>query len=133
MRIGFSGMLIALAALLCLTPANAKDSAKDDARPLLHYSIGKLHARTPGPVSGGLLLLGGGDRDHDAMQWFFSKAGNGHIVILRASQGAQIGEEFYRELGGIQSAETFVFHDRSAATDRRMLARLRKAAATEIR
>ena len=96
-------------------------------KPLQRYHIGNLTSATPGPVSGGLLLMGGGDRHVDAMKWFFTKAGHGHIVILRASQGGQVGEEFYRDIGGIQSAETFVFSDRSAATDARMLRALRNA------
>jgi beta-aspartyl-peptidase (threonine type) len=91
------------------------------------YVIGNLGAPTPGPVSGGLLLLGGGDRDDEAMRWFFGKAGNGHIVVLRASYGPEIGREFYRERGGVRSVETYVFSDRSAARDRRMLARLKRA------
>jgi beta-aspartyl-peptidase (threonine type) len=78
-------------------------------------------------VSGGLLLMGGGDRNVDAMRWFFTKAGHGHIVILRATQKGEIGKEFYREVGGIASAETFVTLDRSAADDPRLQAALRSA------
>lgn len=92
-----------------------------------HYKQGKLDAPTPGSVSGGLLLMGGGDRNYDAMRWFFSKAGNGHILVLRASQEGQIGKEFYSEIGGIQSAETFVFLDRAASTNEMILDRIRKA------
>lgn len=92
-----------------------------------HYQLGKVKAATPDPVSGGLLLMGGGDRNIDAMKWFFAKAGHGHIVILRASQAGEIGEEFFHELGGIKSAETFVFTDRSAANNPRILASLKRA------
>jgi beta-aspartyl-peptidase (threonine type) len=88
-----------------------------------HYQIGTLTSATPDPVSGGLLLMGGGDRNHDAMHWFFAKAGHGHIVILRASQAGQVGKEFYKDIGGIQSAETFVFTDRAASSDPRCLPR----------
>jgi beta-aspartyl-peptidase (threonine type) len=78
-------------------------------------------------VSGGLLLLGGGDRDDEAMRWFFAKAGNGHIVVLRASYGPETGEEFYKERGGVRSVETWVFEDRASASDRKMLASLARA------
>ena len=71
--------------------------------------------------------MGGGDRHVDALRWFFEKAGRGHIVILRASQAGEIGQEFYREVGGIQSAETFVFFNRSAANERRILNAIRNA------
>src|SRR5690606_26747081 len=92
-----------------------------------HYLVGDRTARTPGKVQPGLLLMGGGDRNHDALRWFMAKAGRGHIVVLRASQGGEIGEEFHNEVGGIASVETFVFHDRAAAYDRAVLRALRRA------
>lgn len=92
-----------------------------------HYLVGDRTARTPGKVQPGLLLMGGGDRNHDALRWFMAKAGHGHIVVLRASQGGEIGEEFHNEVGGIASVETFVFHDRAAAYDRAVLRALRRA------
>lgn len=113
--VAFSGM--AAAAI----PVSAKDVA------FKRYEIGNLSAPTPGPVSGGLLLLGGGDRNSESMHWFFGKAGHGHIVVLRASQGPEIGEEFFNQIGGVASVETFVFFRRSAATSRAILDSLKKA------
>jgi beta-aspartyl-peptidase (threonine type) len=118
------GILLALLAALPLAPAAAKDAKE---QPYEHYVFGKLGTPTPGPVSGGLLLMGGGDRNIDSMKWFFGKAGNGHIVVISASYGKEIGEEFFNEVGGIQSTEIFVFHARSQAYDKKILARLRKA------
>lgn len=92
-----------------------------------HYLLGDRSAATPGEVQPGLLLMGGGDRNHEAMRWFMDKAGHGHIVVLRASQGGQIGDEFYNEIGGIQSAETFVFRDREAAYDPTILKAMAEA------
>ncbi|TAA36353.1 peptidase T [Pseudoxanthomonas winnipegensis] len=92
-----------------------------------HYLLGDARAATPGKVQPGLLLMGGGDRNHDALRWFFAKAGNGHLVVLRASQAGEVGEEFYREVGGPVSVETFVFHDRQAAYDPKMLQALKRA------
>lgn len=109
---------------LWVTPAAAKEAKEKSAE---HYVFGKRNSPTPGPVSDGLLLMGGGDRNVDAMKWFFAKAGNGHIVVISASYGQEIGEEFYKEIGGIQSAEIFVFHARSQAYDKKILDRLRKA------
>jgi beta-aspartyl-peptidase (threonine type) len=116
-------LLLLVVAALGLGPAvaHAKTKAFD------RYVEGKLSAPTPGQRSGGLLLMGGGDRNHDAMRWFFAKAGNGHIVILRASYAGEIGKEFVKEIGGVASAETFVFHDRAAASDPRILAALARA------
>ena len=92
-----------------------------------HYVLGDTTAQTPGEVRPGLLLMGGGDRNFDALRWFMARAGHGHVVVLRASQGGEIGEEFFNEVGGIQSVETFVFHDREAASDPRIIASLKRA------
>lgn len=92
-----------------------------------HYLLGDRAAATPGQVQPGLLLMGGGDRNHEALRWFMDKAGHGHIVVLRASMGGQIGDEFYNEIGGIRSAETFVFRDREAAYDPAVLTALANA------
>lgn len=116
-------LLLLVVAALGFSPATA--SAKT--RTFDRYVEGKLSALRPGQPSGGLLLMGGGDRNHDAMRWFFAKAGNGHIVILRASYAGEIGKEFVKEIGGVASAETFVFHDRAASADPRILAALRRA------
>jgi beta-aspartyl-peptidase (threonine type) len=64
------------------------------------------------------------------MRWFMKQAGNGHIVVLRASQAGEIGEEFFNEVGGIKSVETFVFKDREASTDPKILAALKRATAS---
>ena len=94
---------------------------------LQRHFIGDAARPTPGEPSPGLLLMGGGDRNFDALRWFLAKAGNGHVVVLRASMGGEIGEEFHDEVGGVASVETFVFTSREQATDARMLASLRKA------
>lgn len=111
--------LVALAAA-CFAPLAA-------ARALDVYLEGDPASPAPAPVSGGLLLIGGGDHSAEAMRWFIAKAGHGHIVILRASQHGEVGTEFYREIGGVLSAETFVTHSRSASRDPHLLDALRKA------
>ena len=114
-RRGALGMLLLAAAL----PAFAAKPA--------HYVLGDVSARTPGKVEPGLLLMGGGDRNFEAMRWFMKKAGNGHIVVLRASQAGEIGEEFFNEVGGIASVETYVFSDRESASDPAVLRSLKRA------
>ncbi len=113
--------LLAIAGL-ALVPAGAVQ-----AKALEVYFEGDPSGPAPAPVSGGLLLMGGGDHDIDAMHWFIAKAGHGHIVILRASLHGEASTEFYRELGGVLSAETFVTHRRSASYDKHLLEALRKA------
>lgn len=118
-RAGWSMLLAALLSAMAAAPALAADVG--------HHVLGDVQAKTPGKVQPGLLLMGGGDRNFDALRWFMQHAGNGHIVVLRASQGGEIGEEFFHEVGGIASVETFVFHDREAATDPKILAALKRA------
>jgi beta-aspartyl-peptidase (threonine type) len=91
------------------------------------YLVGDRKAPTPAKTAPGLLLMGGGDRNHGALRWFFDKAGHGHIVVLRASLGGEIGEEFYREVGGVASVETFVLHDREQSYDKQLLHALANA------
>ncbi|MFT4256689.1 MAG: isoaspartyl peptidase/L-asparaginase [Pseudoxanthomonas sp.] len=92
-----------------------------------HFVIGDLAAPTPGKVSPGLLLAGGGDRNREAVRWFLGKAGNGHVVVLSASYTTEIADEFYNQVGGVASVETFVFAGRENADDPKILARLKKA------
>ena len=111
-----------LAVLLCSGLAGAAQP-----RGYMQYLLGDPKAPTPGKVEPGLLLMGGGDRNHDALRWFLNKAGNGHLVVLRASQAGEVGEEFYNEVGGIASVQTFVFSDRQASYDRALLKALAHA------
>lgn len=92
-----------------------------------YYAIGDPAAATPGRVEPGLMLVGGGAWPYDAFRWMIARAGHGHIVVLRASGAAEAQDEFYKDIGGIVSAQTFVFHDRKAASDPAVLAAIRNA------
>ncbi len=92
-----------------------------------YYSIGDLSARRPARTRPGLMLVGGGEWDYSAFRWFAAQAGHGHIVVLRASGANEAGEEIYHQVGGVASVQTFVFHDRAAASDPRVLAALARA------
>ena len=92
-----------------------------------YYSVGDLTAPTPRPTAQGLMLMGGGGWPYDAWRWFLARAGNGHIVILRASGDGEAGKEIYNDIGGATSVETVVFDDRKAATDPKVLAIIARA------
>ena len=109
---------VVLAALAAM-PANARDYRR--------FFVGDAALATPGPVAPGLLLMGGGDRNFDALRWFLGKSGNGHVVVLRASQTTDVANEFYHDVGGVASVETFVFKDRGPSADPRILASLARA------
>ena len=81
------------------------------------YFIGDAGVPTPGKVSPGLLLVGGGDRNHGALRWFLDHAGNGHVVVLRASMTTDVADEMYKDVGHVASVETLVFKEQSAASD----------------
>ncbi len=112
---------LCLASLLCLValPAFARDYQR--------LIIGDRGLPTPGRVQPGLLLAGGGDRNRDAVRWFLGRAGNGHIVVLSASYTHEIADEFYKDVGGAASVETFVFANGKPATDPKILAALAHA------
>lgn len=116
-------LMLALATLALATPAARAKTAQG----YTSYEIGDLKAKTPGRTAFAMMLMGGGEWSHDAWRWFLSRAGNGHLVILRASGGADAGEEIFRDIGGVASVETFVFDDRKAASDPRVLASLARA------
>jgi beta-aspartyl-peptidase (threonine type) len=92
-----------------------------------HYQIGDLAKPSPAKTEPALLLVGGGAWDYDAFRWYAAKAGHGHIVILRASGAGEAGEEMFAKVGGVTSVETFVFDDRKAAYDPRVIAALARA------
>ncbi len=92
-----------------------------------YYEIGDLAAPRPRPTAFGLLLVGGGDWPYDGFRWFIERAGNGRIVILRASGDVEAQNEFFNDIGGITAAQTLVFSDRRAASDPRVLGIVRGA------
>ncbi len=118
----FASRFLLLAFALCLLYAGGAGAAD-----LQRHVIGDRALPTPGTPAPGLLLMGGGDRNFEALRWFLDKAGNGHVVVLRASLAGEIGEEFHDGVGGVASVETFVFSDREQASDARMLDSLRRA------
>ncbi len=75
---------------------------------------------------GGLQLEGGGTDQPEAFKWLIDHAGGGDIVVIRAS-GTDAYNPFIAKIGPTNSVETIVFHDRSAASDPEVLARLKQA------
>ncbi|MDN5781311.1 MAG: cyanophycinase [Luteimonas sp.] len=125
-----SRMFAAVVLAACLLPGGviaASPTPVSDGDGYRHYAIGDLAAARPGPVEPGLMLVGGGQWPHDAFRWMIDRAGHGHIVVLRASGAAEAQDEFYKNIGGVASAQTFVFSDRKAASDPAVLAALEAA------
>lgn len=117
-------IIVSLATALFALLFVASVSAAPKVVPASHdyYRIGDVSLKTPGQVRPGLMLMGGGDWPYDAFHWFFDRAGNGHIVVLRASYADENQQEMYEKIGGVASVETLVFHDRKASYDPKVLA-----------
>lgn len=86
-----------------------------------YYDIGDLDTPRAAQTEPAMMLMGGGDWVPDAFHWWLEKAGNGRIVILRASGGDELQERMYEEIGGAASVQTLVFHDRAPANDPEVL------------
>jgi beta-aspartyl-peptidase (threonine type) len=117
-RPGFLALVVLVAGVV---HAAAKPAAWD------YYKTGDLKAARPGPTSGAMLLLGGGDWPVPAFKWFVERMGHGHLVIIRASYGDELQKEVIETIGGVASAETIVFHSRAAASDPKVLSILERA------
>lgn len=107
-----AALLLAGMGLLAAAPAGAAGHT--------YYLTGNPADVRPA-TSGGLLLMGGGGDVDDAFRWFVRQAGGGDLVVLRASGGDGYHAYASERIGGIDSVETIVFHDRSAASDPEVL------------
>jgi len=71
--------------------------------------------------------MGGGREIDAAFKWFAAQAGHGHIVILRASGDDELQNWIYRDIRGVASVQTLIFHARAPASDPRVLAIVKHA------
>ncbi len=102
--------------------ANASTASDPMQQGYEYFAIGKLAAATPDRTRAGLALMGGGKEVDAAFKWLVGHAGHGHIVILRASGDDALQNYIYRDVGGVTSVQTLIFHSRAAARDPRVLA-----------
>lgn len=114
-RIILSGLFVLLAVMLA-------------AQPYTSYFTGSSSDVAPAPL-GGACLMGGATEHDGAMAWFLQRANGGDVLVLRASGSNGYNNYMYSELGGINSVETIVFNNASAATDPYVLERIDKAEA----
>lgn len=123
-RRGWLGLLLACMMLPCLVAAAATPAKTTGYE---YLAVGDIAAKTTGKTSPGLLLMGGGREIDDAFKWFAAQAGHGHIVILRASGDDALQEYIYRDVGGVASVQTLIFHARGPSSDPRVLDIVRHA------
>ncbi len=81
----------------------------------------------------GLCLMGGATENDSASTWWLQRAGGGDIVVLRASGSNGYNSYFFTDLGQtVNSVETIVFNDATAAQDPYVRRRIAEAEALWI-
>ncbi len=108
-----------LAAMVCSGLCRAADYT--------YYLTGNAADVRPNQTEGALLLMGGGGDVDEAFHWFVRKAGGGDIVVLRASGADGYNDYIYSKIGGVDSVETLLFHNRAASDDPKVLEIIRNA------
>jgi len=119
---------------LCMTSCATEEPAEDPPAPKQYtsYFTGNQADKNSSPL-GGICLMGGATENDEAMRWFLERASGGDVVVLRASGSDGYNNYFYNELGvDVNSVNTIVFRDRSAASDEEVLAAVEKAEALWI-
>ena len=99
--------LVTLTSIVLATAASAQSYTS--------YLVGDVADVETEPFNRTVLAGGGGDSDA-AMISFLSAADGGDVVVLRASGSDGYNDYLYADLGiTVNSVETIVFHDASAA------------------
>lgn len=113
-------LLFALTLLGCKTEAPQKTSTPStpEAQALRPASIGIVGdtADVNTPVSGGLVLMGGGRDVESALKWMIGRSGGGDVVIIRAT-GTDAYNPFIAGLGDVNSVETLKIDTRELANN----------------
>ena len=76
----------------------------------------------------GIVLMGGAGEDDNAMTWFLERVNGGDVVVIRTSGSDGYNDYLFSDLGvTVNSVETIVFNNASAATDPYVVQRLQQA------
>lgn len=93
------------------------------------YFAGNANDVITSPL-GGICMMGGASESDEAMQWFLQRANGGDVLVLRASGSNGYNNYMYSQLGvNINSVESIVFHNASAAFDPYIHQRIQRAEA----
>jgi cyanophycinase-like exopeptidase len=77
--------------------------------------------------------MGGAGENDNAMRWFLERAVGGDILVIRASGSDGYNDYLFEDLGvEVNSVETIVFHNETAASDSYVLQQLQNAEAIWI-
>jgi cyanophycinase len=119
-NLALKSILLLVTCLFCIQAQASRLSSDFD-----YYVSGTPDDTTP-VVTGGLMLMGGGAEVAPAFRWMLERAGQGRVLVLRAS-GRDEYHQVFKEMGSTRSIETIVFKNRDASFDKFVIERLRKA------
>jgi cyanophycinase-like exopeptidase len=93
------------------------------------YFTGSTNDITTSPT-GGVCMMGGASEHDEAMKWFLNRADGGDVLVLRASGSDGYNNYMYSSLGvNLNSVETIVFNNATAANDNYIKDKINKAEA----
>ncbi|MCU0449272.1 MAG: cyanophycinase [Bernardetiaceae bacterium] len=120
-----------LAACGQTSPEPAPAPVAAEANPVQTWVVGDT-ADVQTVTRPGCLLAGGSTDVDEAMRWLIERSGGGDFVVLRASGADGYNSYLYRELGGVNSCQTFLVNSREKAANPTLLRRVRQAEALFI-
>ena len=78
--------------------------------------------------TGGICLMGGASEHDEAMKWFLQQSDGGDVLVIRATGSNGYNDYLFNQLGiNLNSVETIVFHDATAAIEPYVLDKIEKA------
>jgi cyanophycinase len=122
-------VLVVFSLILSITGASGALAAPAKAS-YEYYVVGRDVDVTPSTTAGQLLMGGGTDVDA-AFQWMINKAGGGDFVVIRAT-GTDAYNPYIYGLGTVDSVETIIIKNRTAASDPFVVNKIRNAEALFI-
>ena len=122
-------IIIMMLAVLFLQTANAQ--AGKAAKVSYEYYVVGNDGDVNTSTSAGFVLMGGSTDVDAAFQWMINKSGGGDFVVIRAT-GTDAYNPYIYELGTVDSIETVIIKDRTAASDPFVVDKIRNAEALFI-
>jgi cyanophycinase len=122
---------LALTACGQTNPAPSPAPEAPEAYPVQTWLVGDT-ADVQTATRPGCLLAGGSTDVDPAMRWLIERGGGGDFVVLRASGSDGYNPYIYRELGGVNSCQTFLVNSREKAANPTLIRRVRQAEAVFI-
>ncbi len=126
LKVSFQGII-----MLVLIAATFSGSSVSAGKVGYEYYVVGNSGDVTASTSAGTLLMGGGTDVDAAFQWMIGKSGGGDFVVIRAS-GTDAYNPYIYALGTVDSVETIIIKNRTAASDPFVLDKINNAEALFI-